>query len=126
MGGVCLSLYGFIAVSGLNMIKNVDLNKSKNLFVVSSILIAGIGGLALKFGADGTGEGAVITISSIATALIIGIVVNACFKEKSEVAEGDSLPSASVVEKGVIDEPTTDAPVEEKAEEADVENKDAE
>lgn len=93
MGGVCLSLYGFIAVSGLNMLRNVDLGESKNLFVVSSILIAGIGGLSLKFGADTAGENAVITISSIATALIIGIVVNVCFKSKGE--KGDSVPAAN-------------------------------
>ena len=35
MGGVCISLYGFIAVSGLKMIQNVDLGDNKNLFVVS-------------------------------------------------------------------------------------------
>ncbi|MBR4173186.1 MAG: uracil-xanthine permease, partial [Clostridia bacterium] len=44
MGGVCMTLYGFIAVSGLKMIKDVDLNENKNLFVVAVILIAGIGG----------------------------------------------------------------------------------
>lgn len=48
MGGVCLTLYGFIAVSGLKMFKQVDLNDSKNLFTVAAIMIAGIGGLALK------------------------------------------------------------------------------
>lgn len=48
MGGVCLTLYGFIAVSGLKMFKQVDLDKSKNLFTVSAILIAGIGGLSLQ------------------------------------------------------------------------------
>lgn len=68
MGGVCMALYGFIAVSGLKMIQNVNLNHNKNLFVVSSILIAGIGGLSLTFGK--------ITITSIACALIIGIIVN--------------------------------------------------
>jgi uracil permease len=93
MGGVCLSLYGFIAVSGLNMIRNVDLGESKNLFVVSSIFISGIGGLTLKFG--GTVSSPVITISSIATALIIGIVVNACFKAKDEES-GDSVPAGNV------------------------------
>ena len=50
MGGVCMALYGFIAVSGLKMIKDIDLNQNKNLFVVSVILIAGIGGLKLTFG----------------------------------------------------------------------------
>ena len=68
MGGVCVALYGFIAVSGLKMIQKVDFEESRNLFVVSAILIAGIGGLTLSFGA--------ITITSIATALILGIIVN--------------------------------------------------
>ena len=68
MGGVCMALYGFIAVSGLKMVQKVDLNQNKNLFVVSTILIAGIGGLSLSFGQ--------ITITSIACALILGIIVN--------------------------------------------------
>ena len=68
MGGVCLALYGFIAVSGLKMVQKVDLEDNKNLFVVSTILICGIGGLAVTFGQ--------VTITSIATALIIGIIVN--------------------------------------------------
>ena len=68
MGGVCVALYGFIAVSGLKMIQKVDLNESRNLFVVSSILIPGIGGLVVSFGA--------VTITSIACALILGIITN--------------------------------------------------
>ena len=72
MGGVCMALYGFIAVSGLKMVQNVDLNKNKNLFVASVILIAGIGGLSLNFGA--------VTITSIACALILGILANILLK----------------------------------------------
>lgn len=68
MGGVCIALYGFIAVSGLKMIQTVDLGDNRNLFVVSTILIAGVGGLALKFGE--------ITLTEVACALILGIVVN--------------------------------------------------
>ena len=68
MGGVCIALYGFIAVSGLKMIQKVDLNQSKNLFVVSVILITGIGGLSVSFGK--------VTLTSIACALILGIVTN--------------------------------------------------
>lgn len=68
MGGVCMALYGFIAVSGLKMVQSVDLNENRNLFVVSSILIAGIGGLTLTFGK--------VTLTSIAAALILGIIVN--------------------------------------------------
>ena len=74
MGGVCITLYGFIAVSGLKMIQAVDLNKSKNLFVVSGILIAGIGGLSVSFGK--------VTLTSIACALILGILLNTILPEK--------------------------------------------
>ena len=68
MGGVCMALYGFIAVSGLKMVQKVDLEQNKNLFVVSVILISGIGGLTLTFGK--------VTITSIACALILGILTN--------------------------------------------------
>ena len=76
MGGVCMALYGFIAVSGLKMIKDVNLEENRNLFTVSVILIAGIGGLSLTFGK--------ITITSIACALILGIITNIVLsKEKA-------------------------------------------
>ena len=68
MGGVCISLYGFIAVSGLKMLQKVDLGINKNLFTASVILIAGIGGLSLQFGD--------VKITTIATALILGIITN--------------------------------------------------
>ena len=77
MGGVCLTLYGFIAVSGFKMFQQVDLNKSKNLFIVAAILISGIGGLALQIPYRVAGDGTIlnaITITSIATALILGII----------------------------------------------------
>ena len=68
MGGVCFALYGFIAVSGLKMVQKVDLSQSKNLFVVSVILIAGIGGLSVSFGQ--------VTLTAIACALLLGILTN--------------------------------------------------
>ena len=68
MGGVCVTLYGFIACSGLKMIQKVDLNQNKNLFVVASILIPGIGGMAMAIGK--------VTLTAIACALILGIIVN--------------------------------------------------
>ena len=76
MGGVCMTLYGFIAVSGLKMLQGVNLGDNKNLFVVSTILISGIGGLALHFGN--------VTITSVATALILGIIVNKILSAKKE------------------------------------------
>ncbi len=76
MGGVCITLYGFIAVSGLKMIQSVNLNLNKNLFVVSVILIAGIGGMALQIGK--------VTLTSIACALILGIIVNLIVSKSHE------------------------------------------
>ena len=68
MGGVCVTLYGFIAVSGLKMIQKVDLEDNANLFTVSAILIPGIGGMAMAIGK--------VTITGIACSLILGILVN--------------------------------------------------
>ena len=84
MGGVCISLYGFISVSGLKMLQKVDLGINRNLFTASVILIAGIGGLSLSFGD--------VTITTIATALILGILTNWMLakSEKNEVAETGS------------------------------------
>ena len=76
VGGACIALYGFIAVSGLKMIQPVDLGDNRNLFVVAAILVLGIGGLSLNFGQ--------IEISNIATALIVGILVNVIFNRQSE------------------------------------------
>ncbi|MCC8130613.1 MAG: uracil-xanthine permease [Ruminococcus sp.] len=79
MGGVCITLYGFIAVSGLKMIQSVDFNENKNVFTVSVILICGIGGMELTFGS--------VTITSIACALILGIIVNLVLSRKTDKSE---------------------------------------
>ncbi|MBQ3265322.1 MAG: uracil-xanthine permease [Ruminococcus sp.] len=74
MGGVCIALYGFIAVSGLKMLQKVDLDDNRNLFTASVILIAGVGGLALNFGN--------VTITEVACALILGILTNVMLGRK--------------------------------------------
>lgn len=76
MGGVCVALYGFIAVSGLKMIQQVDLGQNKNLFVVSVIMVSGIGGLSVTFGQ--------VSITSIACALILGILTNVMLSKGKE------------------------------------------
>ena len=76
MGGVCMALYGFIAVSGLKMIQKVDLEQNRNLFVVSVILITGIGGLSVTFGR--------VTLTTIACALILGILTNVMLGRKDK------------------------------------------
>ncbi len=93
MGGVCITLYGFIAVSGLKMIQEVDLGNNKNLFVVSVILIAGIGGLTLNFGK--------VTITSVACALILGIITNVLCSiggKKEEETESVTAEDATIAE----------------------------
>ncbi len=79
MGGVCITLYGFIAVSGLKMIQKVNLENNKNLFVASVILITGIGGMSMAIGE--------VYITTIACALILGILTNLMLKGKKEDAE---------------------------------------
>lgn len=74
MGGVCITLYGFIAVSGLKMIQKVDLENNANLFTVAAILIPGIGGMALAIGK--------VTLTAIACSLILGIIVNIVLNRK--------------------------------------------
>ena len=74
MGGVCIALYGFIAVSGLKMLQNVDLNENRNLFTASVILITGVGGLIVKIKA--------VEIRTVACALILGILVNKLLSRK--------------------------------------------
>ena len=80
MGGVCVALYGFIAVSGFKMFQKVDLNKNRNLFVASVIFITGVGGMVVSFGK--------VEIRTVACALILGILTNVMLsKEKDEAAE---------------------------------------
>lgn len=74
MGGVCITLYGFIAVSGLKMIQKVNLEDNANLFTTSVILITGIGGMAMAIGK--------VTLTAIACALILGIIVNIVLSKK--------------------------------------------
>ncbi len=86
MGGVCITLYGFIAVSGLKMIQKVNLEDNANLFTVSVILIAGIGGMAMKIGP--------VVITSTACALILGILVNIVLNKFKKPASDENEEEA--------------------------------
>ena len=89
MGGVCVALYGFIAVSGLKMIQKVDLNEHRNLFVVSVILIAGVGGMSLTFGK--------VTLTEVACALILGILTNLLCSIKAKKPEAPAGTAEATV-----------------------------
>lgn len=151
MGGVCLTLYGFIAVSGLKMFKDIDLGQNKNLFTVSAILIAGIGGLSIqipyailkgepimkdvvKYTEDGVAYVAqdvavkvgtvtkVITITSIAAALLLGIatyaVCNAIEKRNAKLKDADDEEAEGLIAAPIEADSTYEVGGEEKVEEA--------
>ncbi len=122
MGGVCLTLYGFIACSGLKMFKDLDLNENRNLFVVSAILIAGIGGLSVQipyaFAANGA-VAKVIQITPIATALVLGIITNLILGKVEKIGAGKE--EGSVATEAVPETKEGVTPVEESAPEIEKE-----
>ena len=90
IGGVCIALYGFISVSGLRMIKDIDLNKSNNIFVIASIFICGIGGLEIKFGS--------VVIPALACALVIGILANLVLNTKRNNNQNNISENSNLIE----------------------------
>ena len=117
MGGACIAMYGFIAVSGLQMLKKVDLGNNKNLFVVSAILVCGIGTLAFNFGKNEITGGAAFSITSIAAALIVGLITNLIVGKRDE--ESEEVTGMVVVENYPEDvTPELNAPESETASES--------
>ena len=70
LGGIMLLLFGTIAAVGVNsLIKNrVDLGNTRNLVIVSIILILGIGGAELSIGT--------FTIGGIGLSAVVGVLLN--------------------------------------------------
>ena len=94
MGGACIAMYGFISVSGLQMLKDVDLSDNRNLYPVAAILVIGIGGVTLNFGTNNLTGGPLFQLTSLALAMIVGIVVNAIThsgKDKDEKVENGAI-----------------------------------
>lgn len=85
LGGVSLLLYGFIAVNGLKVLiqNQIDFGKPKNVVVASTMLVLGLGGAAVSIA---SGDLA-ITISGMSLAAVIGIVLNLCLRERKEETE---------------------------------------
>ena len=87
MGGVSLVLYGMISAVGVrNVVENqVDFTKSRNVLIAALILVLAIG---LKYGTGDVGGiiipiGSVsISLSGLAIAAIVGIVMNAILPGK--------------------------------------------
>ena len=94
IGGVSFILYGMISAIGVrNVVENrVDFTNSRNLIIAAVILVCGLGfsnGITFSIGE------AHITLTSLATAALAGIVLNAILPGKdytfgSDVTEGRS------------------------------------
>lgn len=82
LGGVSLLLYGFIAVNGLKVLiqNQIDFGKSKNVVVASTMLVLGLGGAAISIVSGDLS----VTISGMSLAAIVGILLNLCLPEDRE------------------------------------------
>jgi uracil permease len=77
IGGIMLLLFGSIAAIGVNTLINHKINMSdtRNMVIVSIMLIVGIGGAAVEFGD--------FTMSGIGLAAIIGVLLNLVLPKKA-------------------------------------------
>ena len=82
LGGVSLLLYGFIAVNGLKVLiqNQVDFSNTKNVIVASAMLVLGLGGAAIAINSGDIS----VTISGMSLAAIIGILLNLCMPNPKE------------------------------------------
>lgn len=83
IGGITIYLFGVIAVQGVAIMinKNVDMFDTKNLSIISIILIIGIGG-SFAF-PDGLIPMFGMKLPAIATAAIFGIIINLALNAKT-------------------------------------------
>ena len=83
IGGISFILYGMISAVGVrNMVENkIDLTKSRNLIVVAVMFVSGlgfssVGGITFTIGSI------TITLTGLAIAAILGVLLNAIFPDK--------------------------------------------
>ena len=81
IGGVSLVLYGMISAVGVrNVVENhVDFTKSRNVIVMALILVLAIG---IKYGANDAVSVGFTTLSGLAVAALVGVILNAVLPGK--------------------------------------------
>ncbi len=82
IGGVGILLYGFIAVNGIKILiqEKVDFNNNKNIVIVATMLVMGLGGATLSI----TQGDLSVSISGMALAAITGVVLNLVIPERKD------------------------------------------
>ncbi len=81
ISGISFILFGVIAASGMKILieNKIDFDKKKNLLIASVILVVGIGGLVFEVGT--------FTLSAMALATVLGIILNLILPETSRSEE---------------------------------------
>lgn len=81
MGGISIILYGFIAANGLRVMADakVKFSNTKNLILISTMLVIGLGGAILKFGT--------ISLSGMSLAAFLGIILNFILPDSKDEQE---------------------------------------
>lgn len=71
MGGIMILLFGMIAVVGLSVLAKLGdaLSEARNMVIVSTILVIGLGGMTLQLGGD-------FTLAGIGLAGVAGLILN--------------------------------------------------
>jgi uracil permease len=92
MGGIMILLFGSIATVGLNTLvkAQVDLAQSRNLVIVATTLVFGIGGMSI-----GNGE---FTLQGISLCGLVAILLNAILPHR------DVSPASLDQEKAIVDD----------------------
>lgn len=77
MGGTCFILYGFIGANGLKVLasSNTDMKSTRNLIIISVMLVIGLGGAVISFNETAS-------ISGTALAMVVGIILNLILPKK--------------------------------------------
>jgi uracil permease len=100
LGGVSLLLYGFIAVNGLKVLieNQINFGVNKNIVVASTMLVLGLGGAAVSIVHGDLS----LTISGMSLAAVIGILLNLLLRDpEAETKAEVKVEKASTLEKDV-------------------------
>lgn len=85
MGGISMVLFGMIASIGVRTLvdNRVNLANSRNLVIVATILVLGLGGATLPLGGG-------LELGGMALAAIVGVVLNKLFPERLGESEAEA------------------------------------
>jgi len=83
MGGISIVLYGFIASNGLRVLfdAKVDMTQTRNLIVVSSMLVIGLGGSLVTIGT--------FSLYGMSLAALVGIILNLVLPKAEPVQKSE-------------------------------------